>query len=144
MTIERTTIPTILVCNIRSLAPKIDELGCVINLNSADVICVTETWLSEEISDSYVSLANFSLFREDRATRGGAIAMYVKSIQCKILDISKPLHMITEAMWIQLRHTRLPRQISSILMGTIYHPPRATADDNNMLQDMTIFRILCY
>ena len=53
------SIPTILVCNIRSSALKIDELGCVINLNSADVICVTETWLSEEISDSYVSLPNF-------------------------------------------------------------------------------------
>ena len=39
------SIPTILVCNIRSLAPKIDELGCVMNLNSADVISVTETWL---------------------------------------------------------------------------------------------------
>ena len=130
------SIPTILVCNIRSLAPKIDELGCVINLNSADVICVTETWLSEEISDSYVSLLNFSLFRKDRTTRGGGIAMYVKSsIQCKTLDIIKPPDMITEYMWIQLRPTRLPRQISSILIGVIYHPPRATADDNNMLYD---------
>ena len=46
------TIPTILVCDIRSLFPKIDELGCVINLNSADVICVIETWLSGKISDS--------------------------------------------------------------------------------------------
>ena len=47
-----TTIPTILVCNIRSLFPKIDELGCVINLRSADVICVIETWLSGKISGS--------------------------------------------------------------------------------------------
>ena len=135
--VPTTCIPIILVCNIRSLAPKIDELGCVINLNSADVICVTETWLSEEISDSYVSLANFSLFREHRATRGGGIAMYVKSsIQCRILDISKPLDMITEAMWVQLRPTHLARQISSILIGTIYHPPpSATADDNNMLHE---------
>ena len=62
--------------------------------------------------------------------------MYVKSsIQCKILDILKPPDMITEAMWIQLRPTRLPRQITSILIGVIYHPPRATADDNNMLYD---------
>ena len=97
---------------------------------------MTETWLSEEISDSHVSLANFSLFRKDRTTRGGGIAMYVKSsIQCKILDIIKPPDMITEDMWIQLRPTRLPRQISSILIGVIYHPPRPTADENNMLYD---------
>ena len=107
------SIPSILVCNIRSLAPKIDELGCVINLNSADLICVTETWLSEKICDSYVSLANFCLFRKNRTTRGSGIAMYVKSsIQCKILDILKPPDMITEDMWIQLRPTRFPRQIS--------------------------------
>ena len=96
-------------------------------------MCITETWLTDEISDSYVSQANFSLFRKDRATRGGGTAMYVKSsIQCKILDILQPPDMITEAMWVQLRPTRLPRQISSILVGVIYHPPRATADDNNI------------
>ena len=122
------SIPTILICNIRSLAPKIDELECVINLNSADVLYVTETWLSEEISDSYVSLLNFSLFRKDRTTRGGGIAMYVKSSIRKILDIIKPPDMITEDMWIQLRPTRLPRQISSIPIGV-------TAHDNNMLYD---------
>ena len=43
--------------------------------------------------------------------------------------------MITEDMWIQLRPTRLPKQISSILIEVIYHPPRAVADDNNMLYD---------
>ena len=77
-------------------------------MNRADVLCMTETWLSDEISDSYVSLANFSLFRKERATRGGGIAMYMKSsIQCKIFDISKPPDMITKDMWIQLRPTRL-------------------------------------
>ena len=28
------SLPTILGCNSRCLAPKIDELGCVVNLNS--------------------------------------------------------------------------------------------------------------
>ena len=57
-----------------------------------------------------VSLANFSLFRKDRVTRGGGIAVYVKSsIQCKILDILKPSDMLTEAMWIQLRPTVVSR-----------------------------------
>ena len=54
-------IPTLLVCNIRSIAPKIDELECVVNQNGADVICVTETWLSNEIPDNAVSLRDFIL-----------------------------------------------------------------------------------
>ena len=70
------TIPTILVSNIRSLAPKIDELECVSNMNNADVLCITESWLSAEISDNYIQLANFNLFRKDRPTRGGEVAIY--------------------------------------------------------------------
>ena len=82
------TIPTILVSNIRSLAPKIDELECVSNMNNADVLCITESWLSEEISDNYIQLANFNLFRKDRHTRGSGVAIYVKSsIQCKTVYV---------------------------------------------------------
>lgn len=130
------TIPTILVCNIRSLAPKIDELECVTNLNNADIVCITETWLSEEIPDNYVSLADFSLFRRDRHTRGGGVAIYVNpSIQCKRLVVDDPPDFITESLWLQLRPIRLPRPISSIIIGVIYHPPQASTDDNNRLYE---------
>ena len=40
-------LPSVLLCNVRAIANKIDELECVCNLNSADVVCVTETWLTD-------------------------------------------------------------------------------------------------
>ena len=68
--------------------PKIDELECVSNMNNADVLCITESWLSAEISDNYIQLANFNLFRKDRHTRGSGVAIYVKSsIQCKTVYV---------------------------------------------------------
>ena len=31
-----------------------------------------------------------------------------------------------EVLWIELRLTRLPRGVSSIITGVVYHPPTAT------------------
>ena len=42
-------VPTLLVSNARSLAPKISELQCVAIQNSADIVCITETWLTDNI-----------------------------------------------------------------------------------------------
>jgi hypothetical protein len=58
-------IPTIFVSNIRSIAPKIDELECVVNQNDSDIVCITETWLSDEIPDNAVAMHGFTLFRKD-------------------------------------------------------------------------------
>ena len=93
-------IPTILVCNIRSLAPKIDELEFISNINNADVLCITETWLSEEISDNYIQITNFNLFRKDRPTGEGEVAIYVKSyFQCKTIYVDDSPGFISEIIW---------------------------------------------
>ena len=49
-------IPTIFVSNIRSIAPKIDELECVVNQNDSDIVYITETWLSDEIPDNAIAM----------------------------------------------------------------------------------------
>ena len=132
----KAAIPTFLVCNVRSLAPKIDELECVINQNDVDLVCVSETWLSDEIPDSAISMRDFILFRKDRTTRGGGVAAYINSaIPCKRLAALDLSGSITETLWLQLRPVRLPRPVSSLFIGIVYHPPQATANDNNKLYD---------
>lgn len=118
---ESITVPPLLICNARSLAPKIDELQCIVANNEVDIVCVSETLLSDEIPDP--PLLNYVLFRRDRTyTSGGGVAVYVN---CKIgscrLD-APDLDGISESLWVQLRPTRLPKGISSILLGIIYHP----------------------
>jgi len=50
-----------------------------------DVIILVETWLSGDVSDAELGLANYSLFRFDRNpntsvhTRGGGVLIAVKS-----------------------------------------------------------------
>ena len=114
------SIPNILVSNVRSLEPKIDELSCILKLNAVNVACITETWLKPEIPDSMVSIQDFNLYRKDRSTRGGGIAAYVSSsIQCKRLIDKELCESITETMWIHLKPHRLPRSVSTILLGVV-------------------------
>lgn len=47
--------------NIRSLIPKIDQLRAWLVYNKPDIITISESWLSESISDSDIKLENFLL-----------------------------------------------------------------------------------
>ena len=60
-----------------------------------DVLVLLETWLREDITDNFVSVCNYSMYRQDRSSltafnttkRGGGIIMYVKnSIQFSLMD----------------------------------------------------------
>ena len=142
-------IPTIFVSNIRSIAPKIDELECVVNQNDSDIVCITETWLSDEIPDNAIAMHGFTLFRKDREKRGGGVAIFVKSnIQCKRLPVPDIPESVTEILWLQMRPCRLPRAVSSILIAVVYHPPHASADDNykvyNHIQGVVDSHLACH
>ena len=92
-----------------------------------------------------VSIQDFNLYRKDRSTRGGGIAAYVSSsIQCKRLIDKELYESITEAMWIHLKPHRLPRSVSTILLGVVYHSPQATADDNNTLYNHVQETVDCF
>ena len=40
---------------------------------------------------------------------------------------------VSETMWLHVKPFRLPRSVSTILIGLIYHPPHASSEDNNAL-----------
>lgn len=78
---------TIFSCNIRSLRNKVDDLVAETSRHDPDVIAIQESWLDPHISDSSVSISNFSLFRRDRATPGGGVAIYINDTR---LGVSVP------------------------------------------------------
>ena len=50
-----------------------------VSVLNVDVIGVTETWLTSDISDSEMQLAGYEMFRKDRDNaRGGGVLLYVK------------------------------------------------------------------
>lgn len=69
---------------------KFDEFkNCFLN-SKVDIVCVTETWLNENIRDSTVAVDGFCILRNDRKTgRGGGICIYHKlNIDCRIVNAS--------------------------------------------------------
>ena len=59
-------VPSIMLSNVMSLAPKIDELRDVTTHANIDLICITETWLQNHIHDNVVSISGYNVIRRDR------------------------------------------------------------------------------
>ena len=133
---HQSVVPSLLVSIARSLAPKVSELQCVATQHSAGIVCITETWLSNDIPDDAFTLSGYNLFRKDHESRGSGIAVYVSSsIWAKRPENQELREAITELLWVELRPSRLPWPISAVLFGAVYHPPQASAEDNNRLRD---------
>ena len=69
----------ILYFNARSILPKLDELSALCKANSYDVVCVVESWLDSEISDSEVNISGYRVFRYDRNRHGDGVLIFVKN-----------------------------------------------------------------
>ena len=63
--------------NARSLYPKIDELRVYCALEKPDIVCISETWLCDEIALLECSIQGYHCIRQDRHRRGGGVAMYI-------------------------------------------------------------------
>ena len=131
-TTSNTFLPSLFISNARSLVNKIDELSSTVSNYSADIVVITETWLSNNVDNSVIGSNGFSTFRHDRSDgrRGGGVCVYVNNRfpVFHLEDISVP---DIESIWLLLKPSRLPRGFNSIILGAIYHPPRN--DDRSLL-----------
>ena len=93
---------------------------------NVDFACITETWLKDHIVDNIVSVSGYNIIRRDRKIIDhGGICMYVRDlIRFKVLHDFMDDNF--EVLWVQIFPQRLPRGISSVIVGTIYHPPCAS------------------
>jgi hypothetical protein len=60
-----------------------------------------ETWLDNLVDSSDIALDGYSLFCQDRTTRGGGVAVYVrKEINVSRLDVV--VCILTETLWLKI------------------------------------------
>ena len=66
--------------NIRGLHSNLSDLSIQVATDKPDIICLTETFLPQDVSDSQVSLPGYSLHRYDRPEPcpGGRVALFTK------------------------------------------------------------------
>ena len=58
-----------------------NEIDAVVHTNDVSIVCLTETWLDDDISDSYMSIPGYYLIRRDRTNiekaHGGGVCVYI-------------------------------------------------------------------
>ena len=61
--------------------PKLDELKLLSQYHKVDILAISESWLSPDISDESIHIPNFNTpIRKDRPYRGGGVAIYVNEM----------------------------------------------------------------
>lgn len=108
--------------NIRSLIPSLVDIRDVIWENNFQVLCLSETWLSPEYPSELLQIPNYALFRKDRITRGGGVAVFVAtSINVTVLDttfLDSDSDNDVEQLWLGISFKNI-----KVLMGMVYKPP---------------------
>ena len=66
------------VTNARSVMNKLAELHLFLQTYNLDLSCVTETWLNISIPDSLIAPKGYKVYRHDRSTRAGGVAIFVR------------------------------------------------------------------
>ena len=108
--------------NVRSLRKKVEQLKVVVKKYSIDILCISESWLQDTITDGDVAIEDFSIVRRDRRNRtrggGGGVAIYVKNG----IMYSRRNDIITdpdlESVWLEVKTSCQP-----ILVCCMYRAP---------------------
>ncbi|BHF68944.1 hypothetical protein SprV_0301198500 [Sparganum proliferum] len=122
--------------NAQSLLSKLDELKLCLAELSPDVLAVTETWLSGNISDSEIALPGYQIYRRDREHRqGGGIVVYGNECLAVSENTTK-FACDTEAIWLTIKATGSP----CLDVLTVYRPPRTDQiADTQLLEQLEKF-----
>lgn len=112
--------------NTRSLFPKLDEIRYKFLTESMDVLCFTETWLHNQISDNILNIKGFSLRRNDRPLKkGGGTCIYVNHriqfMEC-LPNISVPEIEIQSLML--MGNGNRSQSFKPIISILVYRPPQ--------------------
>lgn len=108
----------ILHLNACSMLNKMNYLKEIIIGAKVQAICISETWLNNDISNGMVKLEGFKLIRNDRcsSSRGGGVCIYIrKDINYKTLHKSNGQHVV-EYLFLELNFPS-----SNVILGVVYN-----------------------
>jgi hypothetical protein len=104
---------------------KIDEIeSLLINDEKMDIICVSETWLDNTITEDMVKIQGYEYLRKDRmANRAGGAGIYITDAIPfrRALELEFPN---TDLLWVEFR-----LGLKKILVAACYRPPGQSADE---------------
>ena len=91
----------------------------------SDIVFVSETWLKNDICSLEILNSGYTIFRNDRATRGGGVLLVVKSSSFKCVRKVKHDYNLEITLAEIITATNM-----KVLLGTCYRPPN---EDHNWM-----------
>ena len=130
---SKVPLPAIVLTNAQSVYRKLDELHGLLRTkrlkNLSHIVCITESWLTPDISTDRTQLDGYNQFRNDRlpadsgkATGGGILTYIDKSWSTNNQLIHNHTDNHCEIMTVKSRPHWLPREFSSIISICCYTP----------------------
>lgn len=110
--------------NVRSLLPKMDMVRIWIESTDADIVIISETWLTKSITNEDINVHGYNVFRSDRPKKGGGVAIYVKSRFGASVVLSESL---CKQMEFLALNVEIFKSLSITVVGC-YRPPSASRE----------------
>ena len=114
----------IVMFNAQSLRSKLDEFRCFMDIQKPDIVCITETWVSEGVYGDRLQdfeLHGYNLYSCCREFRpGGGVFIYVNNLYCttRVSDHFKAKEV--ESVWIDVKIEA--RNNRMLRIGALYRP----------------------
>src|SRR6218665_2109397 len=120
--------------NARSVFNKLTEVKHLVRQNNLNIIGITETWVSEEMTDAELHLEHFDLYRRDRIGRiGGGVMLYIHESLISIPCLELEHNDFEDSVWSIIKL----ESGAKLLVGTIYRSTGSNDTNNeNLLKVM--------
>jgi len=110
-----------------------DELRAKVADSQYDIIGITESWCSSDITDAELSLSGYQMFRSDRMTRGGGVLLYVSEAIEVICMEDLPTFGFNDCIWCKLWFRDM-----KLVVGVCYRSPVSSSSNDEAL--LSLFR----
>ena len=118
--------------NVRSLVPKMDMVRIWVKSTDADIVVISETWLTKSITNEDISILGYNVYRSDRPKKGGGVAIFVKSRFDASIVLSESISKQFEFLALKVE---IAKSLSMTVVGC-YRPPSATKEALSSLQHL--------
>lgn len=114
--------------NVRSLFHKIDTIRHDFLMPSIDLLCLSETWLNEDLPDELINIDDFQLLRNDRKYgRGGGTCIYIRNRLKFVNDLIVVNDKDVEIQGVHIGGGNEQHPQKQILLVVVYRPPRGNS-----------------
>lgn len=114
--------------NVQSLCArnfsKFHELKANFFNSKMDIVCMTETWLGNVVTDQMISIEGYNLLRNDRDRHGGGLCIYIRNnLSFKILQSSIPCNPMNSTSTTEFLVIEVRSGLEPFLLSLYYNPP---------------------